>query len=485
MKSQYTDCLNGRDRMSDIDRTTRSLFSLPEKINKILSSIKGVKILNQELIAKTPELVGEHTVAISNDPSVDKLKFPLHTKVNLEVHSLPDYADQRQAISALGDSFEVSINRIQPIGDRLLLRFTYPIKDDKFVRNLVRKDVQRDSPRGLENELEEYWMHAQLTNPKILMGKGYRRLDLKDIDFGVNVAVSQDLKTAIPSDFVRNLKIISEWIKTKDRVLKHRLSWQHLQLSPKSYTGNEEKLISDIQSLFFPHGFRKFVEVTEPFHYYESLRGVDFYDLPFQAFPRVMTVVSRTNLSLESPAAKGKLIYKKRDLKDEIAQILGVLKKQRKKRRKIGKAISLARVTEEPEIGIEDVISKIEEKLRPMVHIKPEKEKEVLDALENLFLALDYDFEREQVSFSYSTKSYTPDFTSDSLRIAIDVKLCRNPEEEKRIIDQINADIPAYQSRYENLLFVVYDLGHIRRVSSFSQGIEEAHKKVFVRVIKH
>lgn len=468
--------------MSDVVKSARSLFNLPEKINKMLSAIEGIEILNQELIAKTPELLGEYSVAISR-PIVSKLNFPFPSILSLDVHSLPSYSDQRQAVYRSKDGFEISAERIRPVSDTLLLQFTYRIKDDKFTKKLVQKNVQRDTPRGLEDEVDEYWMHAQLTDPKIFKRKGYGRLDLRDIDFGVSVAVHQDLKTAIPSDFARNLKIISEWIKTKDRVKKWRLGREHLHLRPKSYTGREDELISDVQKLFFPHEFKRFVDVTAPFHYYESLRGVDFYDLPFQAFPKTMTVVSRTTLNSESPAAKGKLIYKKQVLRDEISQILGIFKKKKRKRKR--RAIAVVKVTQREEVDPNDVVSKIEEKLRPTIHKRPEKEREIQDNLENLFLTLDYDFEREQVSFAYSTKSYKPDFTSDSLKTAVDVKLCKDPLDEKRIIDEINADIPAYKTHYENLIFVVYDLGCIRKVDSFAKGIEKAHKKVFVRVIKH
>lgn len=468
--------------MSDIAKSARSLFGLPERIIKMLSAMKGIEVLNQEILAKTPELLGEYSVAISVGSSISELKLPFSDIATLDVYSLPNYSHQRQAISRLADGFEIALGRIQPTGDNFLLRFGFRIKDDRFVNKLVRKDVQHDSPAGVRDDLDEYWMHAQLKHPELLEREGYGRLDLQDIDFGVSVAVHQDLKTAIPSDFVRNLKIISEWIKTKDRVRKWRLGWQHLRLRPKSYTGNEEELISDIQSLFFPHEFKRFVDVTEPFRYYESRRGVDFYDLPFQAFPKTMTVISRTTLNLESPAAKGKLIYKKQILQDEISRILGMLKKKKKRKRR---AISSVRIVEEQELDPGDILSVIEEKLRPTIRKQPERERDVQDALEDLFGILGYDFEREQVSFSYSTKSYTPDFTSDSYKTAIDVKLCKTPRDEKRIIDEINADIPAYRTHYEYLLFVVYDLGCIRKVAHFIKGIENAHEKVFVRVIKH
>ena len=52
-------------------------------------------------------------------------------------------------------------------------------------------------------------------------------------------------------------------------------------------------------------------------------------------------------------------------------------------------------------------------------------------------------------------------------------------------IDEINADIPAYKTRYKNLLFVVYDMGCIRDISSFVGDIESNNKNVSVIVVKH
>lgn len=481
-KFQFIDYLNGRDQMADTSKGARDLFRLPKKIYRGLSKVKDLEILNQEILAKTPELEGEYSIAISGISSKTKLEFPFAEIKSLSVHSMPDYSHQGQAILRLKDGFGISLNQIQPFKESLLLRFGYQIKDNRFVDRLVQKNVQRDSLGGLGDDIDEYWMHAQLKHPEWLREEGYSRLDLEDIDFGVSVAVHQDLKTAIPSDFVRNLKIISEWAKTKDRVKKYRLGWEHLHLKRQSYTGREDELISDIQNIFLPHEFKKFVNVTEPFHYYESVRGVDFYDLPFQAFPKTMTVVSRTTLNLDKPAAKGKLLYRKQALKNEISELLGILKKERRRKRTV---IPVVKVIEKEELRIEDIILTVEKKLRPIIHKRPERERDIQDALENLFFTLDYDFEREKVMFAYSTKSYKPDFTSDSLGSAIDVKLCKTSQDEKQIIDQINADIPAYRSRYKNLLFVVYDLGYIRKVATFSRGIEKAHKRVFVRVIKH
>ncbi len=53
----------------------------------------------------------------------------------------------------------------------------------------------------------------------------------------------------------------------------------------------------------------------------------------------------------------------------------------------------------------------------------------------------------------------------------------------KEIIDEINADIPPYKTRYENVIFVIYDLGFIRDVTEFKGSIEK-NLNIYVSVVK-
>jgi hypothetical protein len=51
-------------------------------------------------------------------------------------------------------------------------------------------------------------------------------------------------------------------------------------------------------------------------------------------------------------------------------------------------------------------------------------------------------------------------------------------------VDEINADIRAYGSRYERQLYVVYDIGTIRDEGEFKRDLEAA-SGVAVIVVKH
>jgi len=130
------------------------------------------------------------------------------------------------------------------------------------------------------------------------------------------------------------------------------------------------------------------------------------------------------------------------------------------------------------------VLNLAEQKLRKVIRDKPEKEKQVQDAFENLLIGADISYGREVDSIEYSSKTYTPDFSLPKINLAVEVKLCSRSEREKELPEEINDDILAYQTEYQNLLFIVYDLGYIRDVDKFCSSFEE-HGNVTIRVIKH
>lgn len=136
-----------------------------------------------------------------------------------------------------------------------------------------------------------------------------------------------------------------------------------------------------------------------------------------------------------------------------------------------------------PEREIDSLIDLIGMNLRAALFDTPEQEKEVQNALEVIFRARSLNFEREVVSISYSSKSFIPDFTFDNLDLALEVKLCKSEKKKKRIIDEINADIPAYQTEFRRALFVVFDTGYIRNVHKFKGSIED-NPDVHVMVVK-
>lgn len=135
------------------------------------------------------------------------------------------------------------------------------------------------------------------------------------------------------------------------------------------------------------------------------------------------------------------------------------------------------------------IISLIENKLRKTVRQAPVKEKEIQDALDNLFIGsgLDGSYTREKEHIDYSSKTYVPDFVFKRIDTIVEVKLCHRDYRIKEIISEINDDILAYQTRYSNLIFVVYDVGIIRDEDELKQSLEsnkKGKKQVIVKVVK-
>jgi len=135
------------------------------------------------------------------------------------------------------------------------------------------------------------------------------------------------------------------------------------------------------------------------------------------------------------------------------------------------------------EKAVQSIIDLIGMNLRSSIYKKPEKEVEVQNALDTIFRARSLDYKREKDTIEYSSKRFIPDFTFDSSDLSIEVKLCKSAQKEKQIIDEINADIPAYQTRFRRIIFVVFDLGYIRDVEKFKSGIE-SNKDVYMCIIK-
>lgn len=135
-----------------------------------------------------------------------------------------------------------------------------------------------------------------------------------------------------------------------------------------------------------------------------------------------------------------------------------------------------------------DLQNFIKENLRATFFDKPSKEKEVQDNIERLFLGRGMkngiDYGRETGAVKYSDKEFIPDFIISSLNLCIEVKLLKDYK-SKAVIDQINADIVAYGTKYNRIMFVIYDLGGIRDEAKFKGDIEKVRDGIKVIIVKH
>jgi hypothetical protein len=130
----------------------------------------------------------------------------------------------------------------------------------------------------------------------------------------------------------------------------------------------------------------------------------------------------------------------------------------------------------------------IQANLRKAVFTTPKTEAEVRNSLEALIVGRGMtkgnDYDRETGRVKTSGKESVPDFIFPILNLCLEVKLSDSKERLRAIVDEINADIRAYSTRYDRQLYVVYDLGIIRDEAEFSRDLEDA-PGVSVIIIKH
>lgn len=147
----------------------------------------------------------------------------------------------------------------------------------------------------------------------------------------------------------------------------------------------------------------------------------------------------------------------------------------------------LEKATDYAEDKFENIANFIKSSLRASMFSIPDKEKEVQDNIERLFigkgLLKGIDYDRETGKLEFSGKEYIPDFVLPKLSLCIEVKLVKEGRRSK-IIDEINADITAYSTKYDRLLFVVYDLGVIRDENEFRRDIENSGANIKVVIVK-
>ena len=306
-----------------VTATIKEMLKRSKSIDKTLS--EEFKILGKEMRIECPQSIQHYSVVFETKgsrilPKKKKFNFGKVRRVSLRpIMSLQPVSD---AVSYTENGFETNLKKLEK--DTLyLLDVDYFIEDRRFIDALVNRNVAKES---VGEETKEYWMVAQLKHLDVLKQEfGY--IELKDLDFGVDVSVYNEIKMKVPSIFSQQLetavKLLSKHHGSRDEQFK--LLVQHQQLlhaRKEKYYGKIFEILEEIQEIFSPLTFRRFVDVQKDFHYYSCERGKDFYEtLPFPTWPKSMKVISRTDINFDRPAADGLLIFKKGDFMDELEKI--------------------------------------------------------------------------------------------------------------------------------------------------------------------
>ena len=278
------------------------------------------RIEGEEFTILCPECIQRHTIFFRINKSLLSRKKKFRGKVrSIKLRSLTPLRDiTNEAVNMTSDGFEISYRPLES-GDLYILQVDYEIDSQRFIDDLVKRDVSREAPK---DDKKEYWMHAELKHLDIFKTT-YGNIELKDLDFFVNVAVHQDVKTSIPKYFTRLIEIAVKWQESTNREEKIRLSLEHARFKKRKKLPKKEthEFLKELQDLFVAKNFRRFIDVMKDFNYHHCIRGAEYYNLPFPTWPKFMTVISRTSLSYEQPVSEGLLVYRYSNFRKEVEKI--------------------------------------------------------------------------------------------------------------------------------------------------------------------
>ena len=299
--------------LKEVRETVKSV----EMVLDILSKTKGIETESKELFIRSPESIVSFSVAFKiNRPSLisKKINFSIPNIQRISLYSLVPYFPLPTFQMREESGFVLKLEDVPKEVKNLLLNVEYKIPSPRFIHDLIQTNVATETA----TDQDAYWMHAALKHPAYLK-KMYTNLEVRDIDFNVDVAIYKEIKSVVPKSVIKTLSLLRELSSTTDRNRAIRLT--HQLLAARRGSKDPYEIMSQAQSLFMPHSFRKFIEVSSPFRYYDAIIGPSFYDRTMQILPKTMKVVSRTDLDLNNPAADGKMYYKKKSLYDDLSKL--------------------------------------------------------------------------------------------------------------------------------------------------------------------
>lgn len=309
---------------------SKSFFRIADYVYQIWKKIPRIEVLNQETTINVPESLIEYTIALRIPSSFRSLRKPIEFNsrsiIRVTAVSLhPFFGTIRDAVRKYehenGSINFVLFPELLPADtDSISLSVSYTIDDPLLIDGLVDRQNAHE-PAGLDRN--EYWMSAQLKHPKILRQNfGFGRFDLKDVDVTVDVGVHNELKTSLPPAFIGRLKTFFAIMAESDPRRQYLAVPKLRQLAKEKTSGREFEILSELESLFLPITFSKYIDVKQDFHYSDCYKSKECFELPVEIIPKRMNVISRADLTLDEPTAQGILLYKNNQFIEAIKKII-------------------------------------------------------------------------------------------------------------------------------------------------------------------
>ncbi|HDZ36585.1 MAG TPA: hypothetical protein ENH81_06740 [Thermococcus sp.] len=290
---------------------------LTERMNVLDASFSGAfEILDRAMVINVLEKTQKYSFIGRLKTNRGRVKIPYTTtrafiRPILSLDKIPVF-EQKNGETIL------HLKNLKPKED-YIVELDLKIHDDKFVESLVYTKIPKEPEE--DDHLKKYPISAQLTHLKY-WENAFSRFELYGIDVKVDVAVHQEIKLKVPRQFEDYLRTIYKLASVPmDRTQQLRLVMKLSKQQHSKFGGKELDIIRELQQLFTPAKFSKYIEIKGEFRYDDVARGPDFNELPIPTWPKKMIVVSRTDLDLQTPAKRGEVLFKKKEFMEDIGDL--------------------------------------------------------------------------------------------------------------------------------------------------------------------
>jgi hypothetical protein len=294
-------------------RTTSNLLKTAKKLSSKIRIEKSDSLrldcLNNLGIHTTTIQVGNTFSRWVAGISRDILKFPYDNVYNVKIIELkPAFGEIRDAVQRQENEFVVDFKKCLQ-KEMIRLEVQYRMEDD-FLRTIVH---DRSSPEPLGEETK-YHLSAQLTDPPSLT-KGFSEVDIEEYPVTARIYVKENIDTVVPglNDFKAIRRIENEMLSDYDprhgvKILK--LQKQRYVLRQKILQENPQEALRTLLALLRPTKFQSYLRLEEDFRMHRCVWGSEKLEMSgLIILPENIEVITRTDLSIEKPTARGILHY--------------------------------------------------------------------------------------------------------------------------------------------------------------------------------
>ena len=196
--------------------------------------------------------------------------------------------------------------------------------DDDYVNSLVRARAPQEV---FSDDKVRYNLSAQLKNPEGLL-LGFSDIEIEEFPITARVHLAEKINTRVP-DYVKELidtesKLLSDRQPYRDKSLRE-LDRKRVRLLRRLGKATLEEKIQDLTRLLTSSNFTKYIQTEEDFKLDKCEQSREFFKaLGMFQLPKFMNVISRADLNIKKPAAKGILTYDSGKFGDEIASMFRV-----------------------------------------------------------------------------------------------------------------------------------------------------------------